>query len=68
MRGYFASCVVSLIFFPSPEEARKNTSNANCVRIIILFSDSSHPFDNSQFFGVPYNRVFSRNFQFENLA
>ena len=34
----------------------------------LLFSNSSHPFDNSQFFGASYNRVFSRNCQFENLA
>ena len=44
----------------------KKSSHANCVRIIV--SNSSHPFDNSQFSGASYNRVFSRNFQFENLA
>ena len=33
-----------------------------------LFSDSPHPFDNSQSFGASYNGVFSPNFQLENIA
>ena len=53
--------------FPTFVYVNKKSSHANCVRII-LFSNSSHPFDNSQFSGASYNRVFSRNFQFENLA
>ena len=33
-----------------------------------LFSVPSHPFVNSQPFGASYNRIFSRDFQFGNLA
>ena len=59
MRDFFTFAYVS-----------KKSSHGNCVRIIVLrsVSDSSHPFDNSQFFVASYNRVFSPKFQFENLV